>query len=136
MTFSFLLLSITNFGKFLSPPPHTVCSNGLYANISTQHQVQQSFDTKVVFDTKIKATTKWQTSNFLIRDGRTRVAQVPPDWGRSGYLTLTERRADHAYQITNCPLCPHFKTCHLPCNPKFSSIFHFHRVNKGGIRGL
>ena len=40
MTFSFLLLSITNFGKFLSPPP-TVCSNGLYADISNQDQVQQ-----------------------------------------------------------------------------------------------
>ena len=97
------------------PLPPTVCSNGLYVNISNQHQVQQSFDTKVVFDTKIKATTKWQTSNFLIRDGRTRVAQVPSDWGRSGYLTLTERRADHGYQITNYPLCPDFKTFHLPC---------------------
>ena len=74
MKFSFLLLSITNFGKFLSPPP-TVCLNGLYADISNQHQVQQSFDTE------IKATTTCQTSNFLIRDGRTRkrgVAQVPP----------------------------------------------------------
>ena len=40
MTFSFLLLSITNFGKFLSPPP-TVCSNGLYADISNQDQAQQ-----------------------------------------------------------------------------------------------
>ena len=40
MTFSFLLLSITNFGKFLSPPP-TVCSNGLYADISNQHQSEE-----------------------------------------------------------------------------------------------
>ena len=65
MKFSFLLLSITNFGKFLSPPP-TVCLNGLYADISNQHQVQQSFDTKM------KATTKWPTSIFFIRDGGTR----------------------------------------------------------------
>ena len=41
----FLLLSITNFGKFLSVGGQkwrcTVCSNGLYADISNQHQVQQ-----------------------------------------------------------------------------------------------
>ena len=34
------------------------------------------------------------------------------------------------------PPPPHFKTFHLLFKPKISFIFHFHRVNKGGIRGL
>ena len=88
--------------QFLTPSP-TVCSNGFYADISNQHQVQQ------LFEFKMKARTKWPTSNFLIRDDGSRkrgVAQVSPDWERSVYPTLTEGRADHATQITTCPLPP------------------------------
>ena len=102
--------SLTGTQHRVLKPLCTVCLNGHYADISNQHQVQQSFDTE------IKATTTWQTSNFLIRDGRTRkkgVTQAPPIL-RKGYPTLTEGRAVHAYQIINCPP---FKTCHLPFSP-------------------
>ena len=65
------------------------------------------------------------------------VAQVPPDWGRSVYLTLTEGRADHAYQITTCPLLlPILKPATSPVTQKFHPYSIFTQVNKGGIRRL
>ena len=85
--------------------------------------------------------TNTMCNNYLILKWKQSQNGQPPTFssgmaepGRGG---STEGRADHAYQITTCPLpLPILKPATCPVTKKFHPYSIFIKVNKGGIRRL